>query len=128
MNYVERCMIVPSAYAPMARALCEGVAPGQSGDGMFTRGLSATGNAPATHFISSGPLGDDFAALLPLKSFDADGIATTIPGQPETIVALAAGAVTLAQVNALLAAVDVTQQDPYGAMARMDLQLVQEAS
>ena len=29
-NYLHRCMIVPKDYAPMVRALCEGMAPGES--------------------------------------------------------------------------------------------------
>ena len=127
MTYVQRCLIVPAAYAPLARALCAGVAPGGSGLGMFTTGLSATGQAPASHFISEGMITDEFAYLLPLKAFDAEGVATITPGQPETIVTLAAGAATLEQVNALLAAVDVTQQDPQDAIARLGLQMVQVA-
>jgi len=126
-NYVNRCMIVPAAYAPLARALCAGMTPGDSGSGMFAAGLSATGNAPATHYISSGMIYDTFADLLPLKSFDAEGKATTIPGQPATIVTLAEGVVTLAQVNGLLAAVDVTEQGPHTAIARMGLQQVRMA-
>lgn len=114
-NYVNRCMIVPAAYAPLVRALCAGMAPGDSGAGMFAAGISATGNAPASHYISTGLIYDTFADLLPIGE---------LPGQPETIVTLAAGMVTLAQVNALLAAVDVTEQDPHEAIARLGLQQV----
>ena len=44
-------IIVPAAQAQAARDAAAQI-PG--GDGMFTAGLSATGNAPATHYISSG--------------------------------------------------------------------------
>lgn len=118
MTYVERCMIVPAAYMPLARALCAGLTPGGSGSGMFVTALSAVGSLPATHYISAGMIEDQFAALLPLG--DA-------PGQPETIVALSAGAVTLAQAKALLAAIDVTEQGPFTAMSRLDLKLIQAA-
>ena len=44
-------IIVPAAQAQAARDAAAQI-PG--GEGMFTAGLSATGNAPATHYISSG--------------------------------------------------------------------------
>jgi hypothetical protein len=51
----HRTIIIPASVQPNARALCKGLA-GIAGDGMFTTGLSATGKAPATHYISSGPI------------------------------------------------------------------------
>jgi hypothetical protein len=62
----HRTIIIPASVQPNARALCKGLA-GIAGDGMFTTGLSATGKAPATHYISSGPISHDMAALLPCK-------------------------------------------------------------
>lgn len=117
MSYVQRCIICPAAFAPLARSLCAGLA-GQAGEGMLITGLSPNGAAPATHFISEGMIEDSFAALLPLGS---------TPGQPETIVALSGGSVALDQINALLAAVDVSEQDPFTALSRLTLKLVQEA-
>lgn len=127
-EHAIRCLIVPAPFAPLARALCDGLAPGGSGAGMLTTPISASGTLPATHYIAQGLIESKFAELLPLTSFDADGVPTTTPGQPETIVALAAGAVTLEQVNALLAAIDVTEQDPFSAMARLGLMLIQDAA
>ena len=124
MVYAERCLIVPAAYAPLARALCSGLAEGGAGDGMFLTPLSTSGSLPATHYISQGMIDEAFATLLPLTSFDAEGVASTAPGQPDVIVALGQGAVTLAQVQALLAAVDVSVQDPFTAMARLGLKMV----
>lgn len=117
MSYVQRCIICPAAFAPLARSLCAGLA-GQAGEGMLITGLSPNGAAPATHFISEGMIEDSFAALLPLGA---------MPGQPESIVALSQGAVTLAQINALLAAVDVSEQEAFVAMARLGLQMIQGA-
>lgn len=122
-TYVQRCLIVPAAYAPLARALCSGLAPGGSGAGMLATPVSSSGALPATHFIAQGMIEDTFAALLPLDSLDGN----KTPGQPETIVALAGGAVTLAQAKALLAAIDVTEQDPFTAMSRLGLKLIQAA-
>ena len=44
-------IIVPATQAQAAR---EAAAKIPGGEGMLTAGLSATGNAPATHYISSG--------------------------------------------------------------------------
>ena len=123
-----RTIIIPAAVATNARALCKGLA-GQAGDGMFTTGLSATGNAPATHYVSSGPISDEMAALLPCTSVtqvDGKDVVTTTPGQPAAVPALAAKAgitTTLAQINALYASIDVSDQEPFAAMARLGLQI-----
>ena len=126
-TYVNRCLIVPASYAPLARALCDGLAPGGAGAGMLATPLSINGALPATHFISAGMIEDAFSALLPLTAFDDEGNATTAPGQPETIVARARGAVTLAQAKALLSAIEVSEQEPFAAMAHKGLKLIQEA-
>ena len=130
MTYTFRTFIVPATVVDMARAMCVGLA-GPAGDGMFITGLSATGTAPATHYISSGPISDEMAALLPLTTVtqDADGnaIVSTAPGDPAYVVELAAQAgisVTVEQVAGLLAAVDVSEQAPFAAMERLGLQMV----
>lgn len=131
MTYTFRTFIVPAAVVDMARAMCVGLA-GPAGDGMFITELSATGSAPATHFVSSGPISEDMAALLPCKTVtqDADGkdIITTAPGMPEAVPALATKAkisTTKAKIEALYAAIDVSDQPPFEAMARLGLQMVQ---
>lgn len=121
MGYTFRTLIIPAATAPVARALAAALDP--SGFGMWTTGLSATGQEPATHFISTGMIGDEFAALLPLQ---ADGV-TVSPGMPDYVASAAEQAgipVTAAQVAGLYALADVTEQDPHAAMARLGLQLV----
>ena len=126
MTYTFRTFIVPAAVVDMARAMCVGLA-GPAGDGMFTTELSATGSAPATHFVSSGPISDEMAALLPLTTVNPDGSTTTAPGDPAYVVELAAQAgitVTVEQVAGLLASVDVSDQAPFAAMERLGLQMV----
>ncbi len=109
--WVFRTMIVAASQAPLARSLTAGIA-GPSGEGMFTTGLSASGNAPATHFVSTGLIQDNFAALL---------------ASPQAIVAASGGQVTLAQAQALLNASDISQESPFDAFARLGLQIVQTA-
>ena len=128
---VLRTIVIPASVQPNARALCKGLA-GVPGDGMFVTGLSATGKAPATHFISSGPISDDMAALLPCKTVtkDADGkdVVTTAPGMPDAVPTLATKAgisTTKTKITALYAAIDVSDQPPFEAMARLGLQIVQ---
>ena len=130
----HRTMIVPAGDpTAIAQDLCAGLA-GPDGDGMFITGLSSTGSAPATHFISSGSISDEMAALLPLTTVtqDADGnaIVSTAPGDPAYVVELAAKAgitTTLAQIKALYASIDVSDQESFAAMARLGLKLVQRA-
>jgi hypothetical protein len=63
MSVVKRTIIVLAADAQLARSLTAGIA-GPSGSGMFVVPYSATGAAPATHYVSSGPIHPQFAALL----------------------------------------------------------------
>jgi len=127
----DRTIIIPASAQTKAQALCAGLA-GQAGAGMFVVGLSASGNAPATHYISAGAISDEMAALLPCKSVttDAEGNQqiTTTPGMPEAVPALAAKAgitATKTQINALYAAIDVSDQEPFAALARLGLKMVQ---
>ena len=128
---LHRTIIVPANKQALSQALTVGLA-GSAGDGMFVVGLSATGNAPATHYISAGLITSDMAALLPCTSVttDAEGKQTvsTTPGMPEAVPALAAKAgitTTKAQITALYASIDVSDQPPFEAMARLGLQIVQ---
>lgn len=127
----HRTIIIPASAQRNAQALCKGLA-GAAGDGMFVVGLSASGEAPATHYISSGPISTEMAALLPCKTVtkDAEGkdVVTTAPGMPEAVPDLAAKAkisTTKAKITALYASIDVSDQPPFEAMARLGLQMVQ---
>ena len=127
----HRTIIIPASAQANAQALCKGLA-GAAGDGMFVTGLSATGKAPATHYISSGPISEGMAALLPCKTVttDKDGkaVVTTAPGMPDAVPALATKAgisTTKTKITALYAAIDVSDQPPFEAMARLGLQIVQ---
>ena len=132
MNEAYRNMIVPDAHVALARTITETLAP-VGGKGMYTTGLSPDSTAPATHWISSGFIDADYAALMPLLEWTQDEEGTwqkTIlsPGYPEMIVQMCAQAeleVTLEGVEALLDAVDVTLETPQQAWARLGLGLVQ---
>jgi hypothetical protein len=130
MNFVHRCMIVPTEHVELARKLCETLA-GPGGAGMFTTPLSTTGIDPATHYISSGMIESDFAELLPLIEFPADADPVIHPGQPDLITQMATDqgmGVTVDEVQALLASVDVSEQAPAEALDMLGLEIVIENS
>lgn len=125
MSWINRTMIVPAEHVDLARALAEGIS-GPAGAGMWTTGLSADGTEPATHYISAGLIEDTFAALLPLTTYtkDEDGneSSDTAPGNAEYIAGEAEA--PLAVIEALLAAVTVTDEPATTTMARMGLVIV----
>jgi hypothetical protein len=114
MSWVHRSMIVPLANVDLARSMTAGLA-GPSGTNMFTTPLSASGALPASHFISAGLIQDTFAALL------TDANATFAACQQAGL------AVTLAQIQALLAASTIDAGEPFAVMARLGLQMIQGA-
>ena len=124
-------MIVTAADAVTARTIAEGIAP-VSGAGMWTTALSATGSAPATHYISIGSIGPEWGPMLPLKTYeyvDEEWVVTsTYPGDSAMLWAACQQyqiPVTEQQVLDLYAHSDVTEQEPQVALARLGLQQVQ---
>ncbi len=136
-TWAFRTMIVPSDYQQFASTLASAVG-GLAGEGMFIVGLSVDGSEPATNYVSSGYIGSDFAALLPLDTYTTEidpqtgqpvVIHTHKDGNPAAVAAAANQAglpVTVQQVTNLFNASDVTEQDPFVAFARLNLQLVQQ--
>ena len=128
--WVHRTIIVPASIAESARAACAGLA-GPGGSGMFTTPLSSSGEAPPTHYISSGLIEAPFADLLPLTSvsYAEDGTPSTStrPGNVALTVQLAADAgllITEAEVAALFSAVDVSEQSAEGVLTRFGLKII----
>jgi hypothetical protein len=101
---------------------------------MWTTPLSPTGETPATHFISTGQISPEFAHMVPCQPYTQDEEGAWVetssePGDPVAVYEAcnAAGLeVTLEQVEAVFAVADVTEQEPFTAMARMGLSLVSE--
>lgn len=113
MPYVHRCLIVPLALQATAQEMCAQLA-GQGGENMFTTGLSATGEAPATHFISVGMIEEQFAHVMsdPAIMFQ---------------VCIDAGInVTLEQCQYILGSSDISEEQSQEALNRLGLKLVQE--
>ena len=127
---IFRTLIVPAANVDLARAIATSFGPG--GVGMWITPLSANGLDPATHYISSGYVPPEYGYLVPLQvwAINEEGnwvIASTEPGDPVSVytAATAQGVVcTQDDVDALFAAADVTEQEPFVAMGRLGLKII----
>lgn len=135
MTEIFRTLILPSADAPLARQIALTLSP-VGGSGMWTTGLSADGNDPATHFVSTGLIGPDFAMLVPCTFWatdeDGDWIVTGSEPGNASLVVLACGAVdpplalTEAEVQGIMDRADISEQEPFVAYSRMGLKLISE--
>lgn len=131
MSYEYRTLILTAEVTPLAQAIAVALA-GEAGAGMWSTPLAPTAEGPATHYISSGMVGDAFAYMVPLQVWEQDEsgqwqLVSTEPGNPQAVTeACNAGGleVTLEQVEAIFAAADVTEQEPFTAMGRMGLVMV----
>ncbi|HBM28027.1 MAG TPA: hypothetical protein DDZ92_03895 [Halomonas sp.] len=111
MSLIFRTIIVPAEHVETARTLAAAVSP--AGIGMFTSALY-TGET-LSHYVSTGKIDSDFALVL---SDVGIAMAAALAGDPEY-------PGTTEQLTALLAAVDVSEEPPFDAFARLGLQLVQ---
>jgi hypothetical protein len=128
---IFRTLIIPTANVELARAIAASF--GTGGEGMWTTPLSADGQEPASHYISSGYIPAQFAHLVPLQVWaqDENGAWVMIASEPGDPVAVYEAATaqgiecTQADVDAIFAAADVTGQEPFVAMGRLGVQIVQ---
>lgn len=110
MSLIHRNLIVTAAFADAARELCAAVHP--AGAGMFTVPLSPAGELPATHWISSGLIEQEFADLL---------------ASPDALAAVATQAgLDPAPLVAIVAASDISEEPADVALARLGLRLCQQ--
>ena len=133
MTDVFRTMIVPAGQQALAQQIATTVAP-VAGVGMWTTPLSADGQEPATHYVSTGFIAPEWEVLMPLQTWEeVDGVWTQTDAYPGDAAALLAAiqaadpdtTITLPQLVGLFATCDVTMQDPWVAFQRLGLQIVQ---
>jgi len=128
---IFRTMILAADTIDLARDLAASF--GSAGAGMWPTALSADGMEPASHFISSGYIPPEFAYLVPCQTWEQgeDGawvMVSSEPGDPVAVyeAATAQGVIcTQADVDAIFASSDVTAQEPFAAMGRAGLKIVQ---
>ena len=133
---IFRTLITESTDVDLARTIAATLDPAHS-QGMWETPLSPTGAEPATHYISTGFIGEGFAALVPFATWAQEGdppewVQTEYqPGDSFAVLALCEQAgmtVTLEQIEDLFATSDVTAEDPWAALGRLGLQIVQPKS
>ena len=112
--WAHRTIIVTAECAPTARMLCEMLA-GAGGSGMFQTALSATGTEPATHYVSSGPIEEQFSDLL-------DSGAENI----HAVVTAAGIEISLEAVQQIMSCADISDEPAEVAFERLGVQTVQE--
>jgi len=133
---VFRTLITSAEEAPLARLVCSTLG-GLPYEGMFEIGLSPTGDEPATHYISSGGVGENFAKLAPFSTWaweqpDPDQPGQWVeteysPGYPQITAERCAEAgleVTASAIEFMYAASDVTDEPWQTALARLGLQRI----
>jgi hypothetical protein len=108
---IYRTLIVTADSAPLASAIAASFGPG--GVGMWTTPLSSDGAEPASHYISSGYIPEQFAALLT----DPVGVYEAATAQGVTT--------TQDAVDDIFANADISDEEPFAAMARLGLVIVQ---
>ncbi|BEP34353.1 hypothetical protein GmRootV59_13270 [Variovorax sp. V59] len=111
MSYVHRCMIVPAAQVELARELVLLLA-GEPAANMFTTGLSADGDVPFSHYISTGMIEEPFAVVL------ADPVVMASQ-------CVAAGRpITALECTDLLAACNISEGEPHECIAMAGLAML----
>lgn len=125
MSYIKRTLIVTAQHVPLARSLAAHLA-GPPGDGMWLTGLSADGQEPATHYVSSGPVGAEFGPMLT----DAAALHGAVTAALDTGMQVPQSTgVTLADCEALVESstvVDLADESPHETFARLGLQIRSE--
>lgn len=125
-----RTLIIAAQDAPLARQIAAGFGPG--GDGMWTTPLSASGLDPATHYISTGYIPAEFVSLAPNTTYAQDENGQWVqtdyyPGDAATVYAYATQAgisCTLEDVEGVFSRADCSEQEPFVAMGRMGLSII----
>lgn len=134
MSYVFKTLIVDAQDVVLAREIAATLGKA-GGEGMWLTGLSSDGQEPATHYVSTGYVSSELAALVPTAFYEQNEegqwVQTDyIPGNASMVVAACVAAdppleVTVEQVEAIYSRSDVTEQDPYIAFNRLGIQMVQ---
>ena len=133
MSDIFRTLIVTAADASLAQQIAVTLAP-TGGSNMWTTGLSASGNDPATHYVSTGLIGPDFAMLVPCTfwALDEDGewvVTGSEPGNAALVVLACASmdpplALTEKQVQGMMDRTDISDQEPFVAFSRAGLKMI----
>ena len=144
MTDVFRSMILVAADAPLIRDIADMFAG--SPQHMWQTGLSADGRSPATHYIATGYVPEGYQVMAPCQWWEwqqpdpeqpgAWVMTFSYPGRPDIVWQACQQPIseddpsprvpcTLEEVEMAFARSDMTSQDPWVAMGRLGLQIVQ---
>ena len=144
MPDVFRTMIITAADAPLVRSIADMFAG--SPQHMWQTGLSADGKAPATHYIATGYVPEGYQVMAPWQEWEwqqpdpdhpgAWVMTFSYPGRPDIVWQACQQPIseddpsprvpcTLEEVKGAFQRSDMTSQDPWVAMGRLGLQIVQ---
>ena len=129
MAYIFRTLIITAAGEPLARTIAAAFGGGPD---MWVTPLSASGSDPATHYISTGYIPAEFVALSPMATWaldeDGDWVQTDYyPGDAAAVYGFCQQAglpYTLAEIEGVFSRSDVSQQEPFVALGRAGLKIV----
>jgi hypothetical protein len=125
MIWSHRTMIVPAALAPTVRDLA---ATWAGGVGMFITPLCPVDqeDETPTHYISTGLIDKDIADVMPWVDYNGEE-EVLHAGDPEALAAMLHEQhpeATPEQLEGIIAACDISTQEPYVAAARMGLKIL----
>ena len=145
MTDVFRTMIITAADAPLIRDNADMFAG--SPQHMWQTGLSADGKEPATHYIATGYVPEGYQVMAPWQEWEwqqpnpdqpGEWVMTfSYPGRPDIVWQACQQPIpdsdpphpavpcTLEEVEGAFQRSDMTSQDPWVAMARLGLQILQ---
>ena len=144
MTDVFRTMIITAADAPLVRSIADMFAG--SPQHMWQTGLSADGKEPATHYIATGYVPEGYQVMAPWQDWEwqqpdpeqpgAWVMTFSYPGRPDIVWQACQQPIseddpsprvpcTLEEVEMAFTRSDMTSQDPWVAMSRLGLQIVQ---
>ena len=141
MTDVYRCMIITAADAPLIRDIADMFAG--SPQHMWQTGLSADGKAPATPYIATGYVPEGYQAMAPWQKWEQNPetgewvMTFSYPGRPDIVWQACQQPIpdsdppqpkvpcTLEEVEMAFTRSDMTSQDPWVALGRLGLQIVQ---
>jgi hypothetical protein len=130
MEHLFRTLVITAQDANSARMIA--AAFGTEGVGMWTTPLSASGLDPATHYISSGYIPAEFAALAPCTKWEQDvqgnwGASDVYSGDAATVYMYAQQGslpLSLATIQDTFSRADCSPQEPFVHMGRMGLKII----
>lgn len=112
MNSIFRTIIVEASAVNDVKNLINKAIEGE-GDGMLNTPLSSTGQEPATHYISSGMIAEEYSAMLPFgETFDINSILALDENLTEEY------------VNNLIEKVKVSDKQAFDYMGELGLQII----